>query len=191
MVNGVQIWKPRWGENIDDTVNMSYIAAVVQRVWDNETVTECILFLTLIRQSFRNDPKKKPKKKYEDYDRVFISTMTKSYWRNLNQQVSTQISTEKTVKLTNKQTNSLHRGRRQTVANNRREAVPEFEKIYGCEGSVALIDTWNRLPVIRGGSAKRGFCEPAQGAKSRRRDSKGSETRVAIIERKILRFIRT
>ncbi|OJA11814.1 hypothetical protein AZE42_13516 [Rhizopogon vesiculosus] len=29
-VDGVQIWKPRWGENTDDTVNMSCIAAVVQ-----------------------------------------------------------------------------------------------------------------------------------------------------------------
>ncbi|OJA12584.1 hypothetical protein AZE42_04951 [Rhizopogon vesiculosus] len=55
------------------------IETVVQRVWDNETVRERILFLTRIRQSFRNDPKKKPKKKYEDYDRVFISTMAKSY----------------------------------------------------------------------------------------------------------------
>ncbi|OJA09377.1 hypothetical protein AZE42_09881 [Rhizopogon vesiculosus] len=35
-------------------------------------------------ESFRNDPKKKPEMKGEDYDRVIISTMAKSYWRNLN-----------------------------------------------------------------------------------------------------------
>ncbi|OAX32890.1 hypothetical protein K503DRAFT_804837 [Rhizopogon vinicolor AM-OR11-026] len=100
MVNGVQIWRPRWGENIDDTMKMSYIAAVVQR-------------------SFRNDPKKKTEMKDEDYNRVTISTVAESYWRNLNYSYNWWI----------------------WVANNRREAVPEFKKIYECEESVALIDT--------------------------------------------------
>lgn len=38
MVDGIQVWRPHWGGKIDDKVNSLYIAEVVQRVWDNETV---------------------------------------------------------------------------------------------------------------------------------------------------------
>ncbi|KAG2745614.1 hypothetical protein P692DRAFT_20741239 [Suillus brevipes Sb2] len=127
-VDGIQVWRPHWGGKIDDKVNSLYIAEVVQRVWDNET-------------SLRNDAKKKGEMKDEDYDRTVISTIAKSYWRNLSQQISSHVSAEKTEKLTNKQKNARRRGRRQTAANRRREAVPDFEKSYGHQGSVALIDT--------------------------------------------------
>ncbi|KAG1736837.1 uncharacterized protein EDB91DRAFT_1055434 [Suillus paluster] len=117
------------GGKIDDKVNSLYIAEVVQRVWDNET-------------SLRNDVKKKGEMKDEDYDCTVISTIAKSYWRNLSQQISSHVSAEKTEKLTIKQKNACRRGRRQTVtANHCREAVPDFEKSYGHQGSVALIDT--------------------------------------------------
>ncbi|KAG1735329.1 uncharacterized protein EDB91DRAFT_1083781 [Suillus paluster] len=56
-------------------------------------------------------------------------------------QISSHVSAEKTEKLTIKQKNACRRGRRQTAANRRREAVPDFEKSYGHQGSVALIDT--------------------------------------------------
>ncbi|KAG0705871.1 hypothetical protein DFH29DRAFT_799369 [Suillus ampliporus] len=107
-------------ETIDDKVNALYIAEVIDRVWDNETT---------------------PEMKDDDYKHSVITTMTKSYWRNLSQQISILVSAEKVEKLTNKQTNSRRRGRRQTVTNHRRSAIPDFEKSYECEGSVALIDT--------------------------------------------------
>ncbi|KAG0694714.1 hypothetical protein DFH29DRAFT_815036 [Suillus ampliporus] len=119
-VDGVKEWRPRWAAKIDDKVNTLYIAEVIDRVWDNETT---------------------PEMKDDDYKRSVITTMTKSYWRNLSQQISILVSAEKVEKLTNKQTNSRRRGRRQTVTNHRRGAIPDFEKSYECEGSVALIDT--------------------------------------------------
>ena len=51
IVEGVQIWRPRWGANINHKVNTLYIAAVTQQVWDNEMVLE----LTFALQSL-TDP---------------------------------------------------------------------------------------------------------------------------------------
>ncbi|KAG1895326.1 uncharacterized protein F5891DRAFT_960401 [Suillus fuscotomentosus] len=120
VLNGVKEWRPRWAAKIDDKVNTLYIAEVIDRVWDNETT---------------------PEMKDDDYKRSVITTMTKSYWRNLSQQISILVSAEKVEKLTNKQTNSRCRGRHQTVTNHHRGAIPDFEKSYECKGSVALIDT--------------------------------------------------
>ncbi|KAG1856142.1 hypothetical protein F4604DRAFT_1590447, partial [Suillus subluteus] len=83
----------------------------------------------------------KPEMKDEDYDRTIITTLVKSYWRNLSQQVVTHMSAEKTQKLTNKQINSRCCGRHQTVTSHHRKAIPEFERTYGYQGSAALIDT--------------------------------------------------
>ncbi|KIK39334.1 hypothetical protein CY34DRAFT_108266 [Suillus luteus UH-Slu-Lm8-n1] len=68
-------------------------------------------------KSLRNDARKKGEMKDEDYDRTVISTIAKSYWQNLSQQIASH------------------------AANCRREAVPDFEKSHGHQGSVALIDT--------------------------------------------------
>ncbi|KAG2046042.1 hypothetical protein BDR06DRAFT_977776 [Suillus hirtellus] len=92
-------------------------------------------------ECLREDPKKTPEMKDDDYKCSVITTMTKSYWQNLSQQISILISAEKVEKLTNKQTNSRCRGRRQTTANHHHGAIPDFEKSYECKGSVALIDT--------------------------------------------------
>ncbi|KAG1837600.1 hypothetical protein C8R48DRAFT_782646 [Suillus tomentosus] len=113
VLNGVKEWRPRWAAKIDDKVNTLYIAEVIDRVWDNEM---CL----------REDPKKTPEMKDDDYKRSQISIL---------------VSAEKVEKLTNKQTNSRRRGRCQITANHRRGAIPDFEKSYECEGSVALIDT--------------------------------------------------
>ncbi|KAG2338734.1 hypothetical protein BDR05DRAFT_893013, partial [Suillus weaverae] len=127
MVNGVKEWRPRWAVKIDNKVNTLYIAEVIDCVWDNETVWN-ILFKT-------------PEMKDDDYKHNVITTMMKSYWRNLSQQISILISAKKVEKLTNKQMNSRCRGRHQTITNHHRGAIPDFEKFYECEGSVALIDT--------------------------------------------------
>lgn len=37
-VDGIHVWRLHWAGKIDDKVNSLYIAEVVQRVWDNETV---------------------------------------------------------------------------------------------------------------------------------------------------------
>ncbi|KAG1791950.1 hypothetical protein EV424DRAFT_1336899 [Suillus variegatus] len=163
MVDGIQVWRPHWGGKIDDKVNSLYIAEVVQRVWDNET-------------SLRNDAKKKGEMKDEDYDRTVISTIAKLYWRNLSQQISSHVSAEKTEKLTNKQKNARRRGRRQTAANHRREAVPDFERSYGYQGSVALIDTDYGSDYV---SYEEGELSP-DSAERRKDQSQGKGSRKAV-----------
>ncbi|KAG2125158.1 hypothetical protein DEU56DRAFT_743985, partial [Suillus clintonianus] len=141
---------------IDDKVNALYIAEVIQRVWDNET--------------------KKPEMLDEDYTRSVITTIAKSYWRNLSQQVSSHLSPEKTEKLTNKQINSRRRGRRQTAANHRHEAVPEFERSYEHQGSVALIDTDYGSDILSYDEAKL-----STDTKDRRKDQGQGKTSCRVV----------
>ncbi|KIJ59838.1 hypothetical protein HYDPIDRAFT_170614 [Hydnomerulius pinastri MD-312] len=128
-VDGTDIWRPLWSENIKHKINAKFIQKVVDCVWANETAN-------------RNNPGRKAEMSNEDYDHKVIETMTKSYWRNIASQVTSQADGAGLVKLRGKQADKRRWARRAHVANTRHEAVPEFHKRFpDAEGAMVLVDT--------------------------------------------------
>ena len=78
------IWRPAWGEKIDQGVNAKLISKVINRVWDAETVNEHSIMQAwityLILQALRAPSGGKPQIEDEDYDHDIITKMTKNYF---------------------------------------------------------------------------------------------------------------
>ncbi|KIJ15046.1 hypothetical protein PAXINDRAFT_12306 [Paxillus involutus ATCC 200175] len=127
-IEGKEVWRPRWNENVISKVNDLYISEIINRVWTNET-------------ALRNSEKGKPEMEDDDYDIKVIRTMVKGYFRNLADQLKKHTNPEKLTKHAKKQIISRCRARRVAVATRRREAVATFEEIYKVEGAAALVDT--------------------------------------------------
>ncbi|KAN0097888.1 hypothetical protein V8E55_002334 [Tylopilus felleus] len=112
------IWRPAWGEKIDQGVNAKLISKVINRVWDAETVNE---------------------------HSIMQAWITYLILQALRAPSATQIMTEKDPakheKYENKQKVNRQHARRAIVAGNCRSATAAFEAHYGVEGAAALINT--------------------------------------------------
>ncbi|KIK79309.1 hypothetical protein PAXRUDRAFT_36472 [Paxillus rubicundulus Ve08.2h10] len=111
-IDGKQLWRPHWNENVMSKVNDLYISEIVDWVWTNET-------------SLCNSEKGKPEMEDDDYDLKVIRMMAKSYFRNIADQLKKFTNPEKLI----------------IVATCRCEAIGVFEEKYNVEGAVALVDT--------------------------------------------------
>ncbi|KIN99862.1 hypothetical protein M404DRAFT_154116 [Pisolithus tinctorius Marx 270] len=125
-IDGRVIWRPAWSEQVDSTVNTSFLRAIVDTIMADETARRL-----------------QSKGELEDEDHVpsTIMTMAKQYWRTLAAEVRAAADPVKQVKSQDRNREKRHRARQAQMANRRREATREFEKRYDVDSVDAMLDT--------------------------------------------------
>ena len=111
------VWHPNWAGKIDDDVNMQFIKAVGERIWQNEQVSIHFFrrtdFYLHCAQRIRDKNNGKGEINDTDFQMSVITSCVKNYWRNVHKQHAYRNDPEKHEQLLN---NGKHRGRRQKVS---------------------------------------------------------------------------